>query len=211
MHNRLSQRHMKYATVFTSVVSGFLLSLPGLVSAQTAATPYWCGSYYSSVPCDGYGNTNYNNNYNNNYNYSYGYNYYPSTYYQQYPYYNSYPYTNYNYAYGYARPTCTISAINNSANYGAYPQVTLSWSSSNATSAYITPNVGTVSPYGSIVVYPNGGNYTYTMTVNGPGGSNTCQTSYYAPVQYYYQPYQPQYYYQSYPYLYSPYQYGYSW
>lgn len=206
---------MKYLPVFAGVIGGLLLNIvsPGIVMAQTASTPYWCGNYYSSVPCDGYGYSNYNYNYNYNYGSGYSYPYYQQ-YPQQYPNYNynyAYPYNNYNYTYTYPRPNCTISAIHNSANYSAYPQVTLSWSSSNATSAYISPNVGTVSPYGSVVVYPYGGNYTYTMTVSGPGGSNTCQTTYSAPAQYNYQPYQPYYYYNSYPYLYSPYQYGYNW
>src|SRR3989344_4671665 len=123
--------------------------------AQAITTPYWCGSYYSSVPCNSNNNYNYNYNYNNNYNSNYGYsypyyNYYPPTYYY-------YPTTYYNYTY--PAPSCTITATNSyDTSYGytgySYTPITLSWSSSNATSAYISPNVGSVSTYGSVTVYP---------------------------------------------------------
>ncbi len=75
-----------------------------------------------------------------------------------------------------AAPSCTISA-SNSYNTGYYNQpITLNWSSSNATSAYITPNVGTVNPSGSTIVYPQGYT-TYTLTISGPGGTATCQST----------------------------------
>lgn len=86
--------------------------------SQTITTPYWCGSYWSSLPCNSYGYQNYNNYgyqnqyyyqqpYYNNYQYSYQYGYCPQGYYYQsglcYPnnysynnYYNQYPYYNYN-------------------------------------------------------------------------------------------------------------------
>ncbi|PIR86474.1 hypothetical protein COU13_00725 [Candidatus Kaiserbacteria bacterium CG10_big_fil_rev_8_21_14_0_10_43_70] len=72
-------------------------------------------------------------------------------------------------------PFCTItvnpSFINNSYGYGNQ-SATLSWTSSNATSAHIN-NIGQVSTSGSRTVNP-GASTTYTMTVNGQGGSNTC-------------------------------------
>jgi len=86
-------------------------------------------------------------------------------------------------------PYCTITA-SNAYSYGGYSNqpITLTWVSTNATSAYITPNVGTVNPSGSTVVYPQGYT-TYTLTISGPGGSATCQSTanyasnYIAPVQ----------------------------
>jgi hypothetical protein len=76
------------------------------------------------------------------------------------------------------RPSCTISISNyNGGGYGQYGTqlATLSWSSSAATNGYISPNVGSVSGYGSMQVYPTSGQM-YTMTVYGAGGSNTCST-----------------------------------
>jgi hypothetical protein len=84
----------------------------------------------------------------------------------------------------YQRPYCTISLSGINANgYSGYGQMaTLSWSSQNAVSAYISPNVGSVSGYGSMQVYPTNGQ-TYSMTVYGQGGNATCQTqAFYAPV-----------------------------
>jgi hypothetical protein len=74
-------------------------------------------------------------------------------------------------------PSCTISA-SNYYTYGTnYNQpITLTWSSNNATSAYITPNVGSVAPNGSTTVFPQGYT-TYTLTISGPGGSATCQAT----------------------------------
>lgn len=72
-------------------------------------------------------------------------------------------------------PSCTIYASNGYvASYGYNAPVTLTWSSSNATSAYISPNVGNVQAQGSTTVVPTGYT-TYTMTVYGPGGTATCQ------------------------------------
>jgi hypothetical protein len=72
-------------------------------------------------------------------------------------------------------PYCTIT-VTVSGNGLA----TLYWSSSYATSAYITPSVGNVAPNGSTSLYTYG-NTVYTMTVSGPGGTNTCRTQVYAP------------------------------
>jgi hypothetical protein len=80
-------------------------------------------------------------------------------------------------------PYCTITLSYNSA-YGTVGQLaTLTWSSQNATSGNITPNVGTVSGYGSMQVYPTNGQI-YSMTVYGQGGSAVCSTQpyYVAPV-----------------------------
>ncbi|MEK7601593.1 MAG: hypothetical protein AAB480_03635 [Patescibacteria group bacterium] len=83
----------------------------------------------------------------------------------------------YNYpVYNTQLPYCTITATT-----GYNGLVTLYWSSSYATSAYISPSVGSVSPNGSTSLY-NYGNGVYTMTVSGQGGSNTCRTSYVQPV-----------------------------
>ena len=72
-------------------------------------------------------------------------------------------------------PSCwvTLSNYGGSVNQPA----TLSWGSNNATSASISPNVGSISTSGSQTVYPSG-NQLYTMTVyNSQGQSATCQTS----------------------------------
>ena len=83
---------------------------------------------------------------------------------------------NYNFAEEYQMPTCTISVSNSYYNSYSNNPVTLTWSSTKAFSASITPNVGTVNPNGSTTVYPTGGTTIYTLTVHGQGGSNTCQT-----------------------------------
>ena len=72
--------------------------------------------------------------------------------------------------YEFPRPVCTIYSS------GSYNQVTLTWSSQNATTAYISPNVGSVPVNGSRTVYSQGYT-TFTLTVSGPGGSATCQTA----------------------------------
>src|SRR5262249_25095170 len=146
--------------------------------------PYWCGSYWSSTPCG------YQNNYQNQY-------YYPSNYYPQNQYYypqNYYPnnyygnnYYGQNYQYYYPQPTCNIHySYAQNTNYwsgGMYSQaIQISWSSSYASNAYIS-GIGTVSASGVRVVYPYG-NTAYTMTVNGPGGTNSCST-YFSQIQYY--------------------------
>ena len=69
-----------------------------------------------------------------------------------------------------AQPYCTITATT-----GAGGLVYLTWSSSNATSAYISPSIGNVAPYGSTSLYTYGST-VYSMTVTGQGGTNTCAT-----------------------------------
>lgn len=77
----------------------------------------------------------------------------------------------------YPAPYCTINhaLAGGSYNYGnnsAY----LSWSSTNATSAYLS-NVGSVETSGSRTVYP-GHTTTYTLTVYGSNGTSaTCSTT----------------------------------
>ncbi len=76
-------------------------------------------------------------------------------------------------------PSCWITLTPQSGYSGSYnynQQATLSWGSSNVTSAYISPNIGTVSSYGSQTVYTSGSNQIYTMTASGPGGTATCRT-----------------------------------
>ncbi len=73
-------------------------------------------------------------------------------------------------------PSCSIYASGGYATGYGTQSVTLNWNSQNVTSAYISPNVGTVSPQGTQLVYPQGYT-TYTMTVYGPGGSATCQAT----------------------------------
>ena len=73
-------------------------------------------------------------------------------------------------------PSCTIYA-SNAYSSGYYNQpITLTWSSTNATRGYISPNVGNVETHGSRTVYPTGYT-TYTLTVYGSGGSAACQTT----------------------------------
>jgi hypothetical protein len=90
--------------------------------------------------------------------------------------------SNYNYYNGY-----------NNGGYNTYNYLpaqagnqptTLTWTSNYGLSAYISPSVGSVSPYGSMTVYPTSGQI-YTMTVYGQGGTATCvTTSYYTPPTY---------------------------
>ena len=56
--------------------------------------------------------------------------------------------------------------------------MTVSWSSSRGTATVSGPGLSSSSPSGSQVVCPNpgwcfggSGSYTYTITVNGPGGT----------------------------------------
>lgn len=79
-------------------------------------------------------------------------------------------------------PYCTIHQAQ-ASGYGVN-SVYLSWSSTNANSAYLS-NVGSVNVNGSTTVW-NSGNTVYTLTVYGNGGSATCQTtvSAYTPAPY---------------------------
>lgn len=172
--------------------------------------------------CTGYGGQDYlypGQQYYPQYNYGYNYGY------NQYPYGYNYGYYPYN-TYTTPAPTCTITYAQAAyAGYGSVQPYTLSWSTSNATSASISPSIGTLSDYvnGTRTVYPS--TYTtYVMTVSGPGGTGYCQTSvqpvmynnygysngYYSQYNYgYYYPQQqymyqyPQYTYQTYPYQYD--------
>lgn len=76
-------------------------------------------------------------------------------------------------------PSCTILISDYRVN-SAYPyeSAALTWSSWNATSASISPTVGSVGLNGSQTIYPSG-YQVYTMTVYGPGGTGTCQTNSY--------------------------------
>lgn len=70
-------------------------------------------------------------------------------------------------------PTCSLTSSTVSSTASS-TTATLSWSTSgDATSASITPNVGTVSPNGSQDVTVTA-TTPYSMTVTGPGGSNYC-------------------------------------
>ena len=74
----------------------------------------------------------------------------------------------------YPVPTCTLSASQTYFPYNYYNSnqpVTLTWSSSNANSGYIT-SIGSVSNSGSRVVYLNT-TTTYTGTFYGQNGQNT--------------------------------------
>jgi len=67
-------------------------------------------------------------------------------------------------------PTATLSASPSSISLGQ--SATLNWSSTNATTASISPGIGTVPTTGSRVISPSA-TTTYTLTVTGPGGSAT--------------------------------------
>jgi len=67
-----------------------------------------------------------------------------------------------------ANPTVSLQASSNIIQRGE--SVTLSWSSTNATSLTLSPGVGNVSAEGSQRVTPQDST-TYTITATGPGGS----------------------------------------
>jgi peptidoglycan-associated lipoprotein len=67
-----------------------------------------------------------------------------------------------------AQPTVTLSAAPSSIRPGQ--SVTLTWSSTNATSLTLDQGIGSVSPEGSNTVTPTS-SVTYTITATGPGGS----------------------------------------
>jgi peptidoglycan-associated lipoprotein len=66
------------------------------------------------------------------------------------------------------QPTVTLQASATMVQPGQ--QVTLTWSSTNATNLTIAPDVGTVAPQGTTTVSPQN-SVTYTITATGPGGS----------------------------------------
>jgi hypothetical protein len=104
---------------------------------------------------------NYSNQYENNY--------YPATSYGSY------------YPYSYPAPTCTLSLTTPTNTYGGSSEGTLSWTTNNATSVYLS-TVGAVNTWGtmSVYMYPY---ETFTLTLTGPGGTSNCQNTYY-PTQY---------------------------
>jgi hypothetical protein len=126
------------------------------------------------------------NNYNSNnsyydsnrgyddYSYTYGYPY--SNYSYTYPSYSYDSYNNYGYRNDYHRkPTCSISSYRSSGSNPYDGRVTVTWWSSNATSAYLT-GVGSVSTSGSHTF--QGSYYSdYTLSVSGTGGSTSCSAS----------------------------------
>ncbi len=65
-------------------------------------------------------------------------------------------------------PTVALSALPASAQAGQ--PVTLTWSSTNATSVTLEPSLGRVAAQGSTTVKPSQST-TYTVTATGPGGS----------------------------------------
>jgi len=73
-----------------------------------------------------------------------------------------------------ARPTVTLNAAPSSINPGE--QVTLTWSSTNATDLDIEPGIGKVAPEGSTTTNPSSST-TFTITATGPGGSATASAS----------------------------------
>jgi peptidoglycan-associated lipoprotein len=68
------------------------------------------------------------------------------------------------------QPTVTLQAT--PANVQRGQSTTLRWSSTNATSLTLAPNVGSVAPEGNSSVTPSD-SVTYTITAMGPGGSAT--------------------------------------
>jgi len=71
-------------------------------------------------------------------------------------------------------PSCTLTTNLSTIQYGG--SFTLSWSSSNATSASINHGIGSVGVNGTYIVSNLYVTTTYTLTVTGPGGTANCQT-----------------------------------
>jgi peptidoglycan-associated lipoprotein len=67
-----------------------------------------------------------------------------------------------------ASPTVNLQASSNTIQRGA--SVTLTWSSTNATTLSLSPEIGNVSAEGTQRVTPQD-SITYTLTATGPGGS----------------------------------------
>ena len=67
-----------------------------------------------------------------------------------------------------ARPTVTLQASSTFIQSG--DQVTLSWSSTNATTLNLSPDIGAVTAQGMTPVSPRA-SITYTVTATGPGGA----------------------------------------
>ncbi len=73
---------------------------------------------------------------------------------------------------GYQKPWCAITA--QPSNVRAGENVTLSWASTNTTSASLA-DAGAVGTVGTYAVAANTSR-AYTLTVHGPGGSDSCDT-----------------------------------
>ena len=73
-------------------------------------------------------------------------------------------------------PTCSMTASPSSIITGSNSSI--SWSSSNANSAYISPTIGSVGTSGTRTVSPSS-TTTYTGTFTGDGGSITCSATVY--------------------------------
>jgi len=71
-------------------------------------------------------------------------------------------------------PTASLTATPSQVQIGG--SVVLQWTTSNAVSVSITPNVGTVAANGSVTLSP-GSTTTYTLFATGPGGTTTAQTT----------------------------------
>lgn len=69
-----------------------------------------------------------------------------------------------------AQPSVTLDASRTNITQGQ--SVTLRWSSTNATSVRVTPQVGSVAAQGAMTVTP-GESTTYTAMATGPGGTAT--------------------------------------
>lgn len=74
----------------------------------------------------------------------------------------------------YPAPTCTISAFPEDIFPNEDPEI--KWTSKNATSATMDQGVGPVPLNGSIFRFPSV-TTTYTLTVEGPGGTGTCSAT----------------------------------
>ena len=68
-----------------------------------------------------------------------------------------------------AKPTVSISADRTTINKGESAKLT--WTTTDATNASISPEVGAVTPQGSTTVTP-ADSTTYSITATGPGGSS---------------------------------------
>jgi peptidoglycan-associated lipoprotein len=73
-----------------------------------------------------------------------------------------------------AQPTATLSADRTNIDKGESAKLT--WSTTNATSVSISPEVGAVTPQGSTNVSP-ANSTTYTLTASGDGGNATATAS----------------------------------
>jgi hypothetical protein len=73
-------------------------------------------------------------------------------------------------------PTCSVTLTNYGNGNGYDRSAMLKWSSTNATSAYLTL-IGAVETNGAKTIFYPDLNSIYTLTVSGPGGSVSCETT----------------------------------